>query len=219
MKKILLGLFALSCVSMAAETNLYFRAGADLGGKFDIIQENDPIDPDFNEKDADDFAWELAIEATKEFYPNLELGLGIAYQHHGNPKSHLYMDSDYTVNYEVPGYTSIPLYLIAKYNFNAINNFIPYIKTNIGYSFNNDNGNLKLDDSEDGKDEINFKMKDGLYCGIGAGLEYNNFTIDAMYQLNKAKGEIETNDPDNIKDDFNYSRFTLSFGYKFNLDF
>ena len=42
MKKILLGLFALSCVSMAAETNLYFRAGADLGGKFDIIQENDP---------------------------------------------------------------------------------------------------------------------------------------------------------------------------------
>ena len=45
--------------------------------------------------------------------------------------------------YEMVGYTSIPLYLTAKYNFKAVNNFVPYIKANIGYSFNDEDGDAE----------------------------------------------------------------------------
>ena len=224
MKKILFGLFALSCVSMAAETNLYFRTGADFGGKFEVIKDEDG---DYTEKDADDFAWEIAVEATKEVYQGLELGLGVAYQDHGKPKNYTYVDSGvdgYTSEFETPNFISIPLYLTAKYNFKAVNNFVPYIKANIGYSFNDEDGDMKVVDSVDGTFKEDFKIENGLYCGIGGGFEYNNFTVDLMYQLNKAKAEISFyDDTDNttykLKDDFDYSRFTLSFGYKFNLEF
>lgn len=239
MKKILFGLFALSCVSMASETNFYFRTGADFGGKFEVIKDEWE---NYTKKDADDFAWEVAVEVTKEIYPNFELGLGVAYQDHGKPKKLVEVENSNTIDYDVDeyemcGYTSIPLYLTAKYNFKAINNFIPYIKANIGYSFNDSDDDFKshtvkynsatnlpvkdpyIENPFDTKDKV--KIKNGLYCGIGGGFEYNNFTMDLMYQLNKAKAEInffdeEDNTNYKVKDDFDYSRFTLSVGYKFN---
>lgn len=217
MKKVLFGLFALTCISMASETNLYFRAGADFGGEFKVIKDDEG---DLTKKDADDFAWEIAVEATREVYSGFELGLGIAYQDHGKPENYVYVDSGvdgYTVEFETPTITSIPLYITTKYNFEAINNFIPYIKANIGYSFNNEDGDMKINDSQDGLDRVDFKVKNGLYCGIGGGFEYDNFTMDLMYQINKAKAEVNFFDGDRVKDDFDYSRFTLAFGYKFNI--
>ena len=54
-----------------------------------------------------------------------------------------------------------------------------------------------------------------MYYGIGAGAEYNNFVVDLMYKVNRA--EIKVNDEgDRIKKDLDYSRVTLSVGYKFN---
>lgn len=237
MKKVLFGLFALSCISMAAETNLYFRTGADIGGKFEVIKDEDG---DYNKKDADDFAWEIAIEATKEVYQGLELGLGVAYQDHGKPKKYVEVEDKTTVvdywvdEYEMKGYTSIPLYLTAKYNFKPINNFVPYVKANIGYSFNDSKDDFKFGGCQynsqtdefldSGYDTADTKVKNGLYCGIGGGFEYNNFTVDLMYQLNKAKAEMTFSDAKGnttyeLKDDFDYSRVTLSFGYRFNLNF
>lgn len=227
MKKVLLGLFALSAVTMAAETNLYFRAGADLNGEFDVVQEEELK---VNKEDADDFAWEIAVEATREVYPKIELGFGIAYQDHGAPKKMNYYytyDSDvFCDEFKMEGYTSIPLYAVAKYNFDAINNFTPYIKANLGYSFNDENGDLKYNEYMNSKvtytEKYDVNIKNGLYYGIGAGFEYNNFTMDLMYQVNKADAEITEHTWDgkenNYKKDFDYSRITLGFGYKFNLD-
>lgn len=230
MKKVLFGLFALSTVAFAAETNIYLRAGADFGGEFDIVRDEET---EANKKDADDFAWEIAVEATREVYPRLELGLGIAYQDHGAPEksTNSYTDEDdwqYVDNIEMPAYTSIPLYAVAKYNFDAINNFVPYIKANLGYSFNDEDGNVKTygteyDPSNDDlwvyDEEIDTKVKNGLYYGIGAGFEYNNFTMDLMYQVNEAEAEITFEDGEKLKKDYDYSRVTLSFGYKFNFEF
>ena len=219
MKKVLLGLFALSCVSLAAETNLYLRAGGDIWGEFDVIKDSEfPDDPDMNDKDTDDFGWEIMFEATKEIYPNLELGFGIGYQDHGKPKSHTYVDPEYTIEFEMPDYTSIPLYMTAKYNFNSINNFTPYLKANLGYSFNDNDGDIDYYDTQDGKGKIKFEVDDGLYCGIGGGFEYNNFIVDLMYQLNKTDGEVKIEE-DKFDGDYDYSRVTLSFGYKFDLNF
>ena len=227
MKKVLFGLFALSTVALAAETNLYLRAGADLNGEYDVIN----YEGDINKKDADEFSYEFAVEATREIYSNLEIGVGIAYQKHGDPKKYndSYVDEDdwyCSDDYEMPGYTSIPLYVVAKYNFNAVNNFVPYIKANFGYSFNDEDGDFKFSyfDSElDGSDPFfkdfkgNVKIKNGLYYGIGAGFEYNNFTMDLMYQVNEAEAEVTISELDiKAKKDYDYSRVTLSFGYKFN---
>ena len=178
MKKVLFGLFALSTVAMAAETNLYLRAGADLYGKYDVISVEGY---DVSDEDLDEFSYEFAVEATREIYPNLEVGLGLAYQKHGDPETYSVSDSDdessWTTKYEMPGYTSIPLYLTAKYNFNAINNFVPYIKANLGYSFNDEDGDAKgIDnDTKYGHDVWGYDVKidDGLYYAIGAGFEYN----------------------------------------------
>ena len=126
MKKVLFGLFALSTVAMAAETNLYLRAGADLNGEYDTVSY---YDLKLNKDEADDFSWEIAVEATREVYPKVELGLGLAYQKHGDAKSSNDFvefddipDTIFDTKFEMPGYTSIPLYLTAKYNFDAINN-------------------------------------------------------------------------------------------------
>lgn len=230
MKKVLFGLLALSTMAMAAETNLYLKAGGDFLGKYDVVGE---YNTEANSDEVDNFSWEVALEATREVYPKVELGLGLAYQKHGDAKSAFnheeYGKGEYDdTTLEMPGYTSIPLYLVAKYNFNAINNFVPYVKAHLGYSFNNDDGNLKgngsiteIDDTngklvtEYWNDEANVKIDNGLYYGIGAGFEYNNFTMDLMYQVNLAEAEIDLVD-EKIKKDYDYSRATLSFGYKFN---
>ncbi len=226
MKKVLFGLFALSTVAMAAETNLYLRAGADLYGKYDVISVEGY---DVSDEDLDEFSYEFAVEATREIYPNLEVGVGLAYQKHGDPETYSTSESEYGMSfydkYEIPGYTSIPLYLTAKYKFDAVNNFVPYIKANLGYSFNDEDGDAKNSytftyggNSETFVDKYDVKLDDGLYYGIGAGFEYNNFTMDLMYQVNEAEAKITDKEypEDNFKKDFDYSRVTLSFGYKFN---
>lgn len=226
MKKVLFGLFALSTVAMAAETNLYLRAGADLNGEYDTVSY---YELKLNKDEADDFSWEIAVEATREVYPKVELGLGLAYQKHGDAKSSNDFvefddipDTIFDTKFEMPGYTSIPLYLTAKYNFDAVNNFVPYVKANLGYLFNDGDGDFKMSGlSEDGtlEGEVkgNVKIDDGLYYGIGAGFEYNNFTMDLMYQVNEAEAEVTVSELDvKTKKDYDYSRVTLSFGYKFN---
>ena len=158
--------------------------------------------------------YELTIEATREIYPNLELGAGISYQDHGSTKS--LNDKDFDIKLDMPKFTSIPIYLTTKYNIPINSNIKPYLKADLGYSFNHNSGDLKFTDYELGETiKVSSDIKNGLYFGIGAGVEYNNFVADLMYKINKAK--FETSTPyGKTKDDFDYSRVTLSVGYKFN---
>ncbi len=171
-KKVLLGLAALSCVSLATEgTNLYLKVGGDLYQKFDTVKIDDIK---YNKKDGDDFGYEITAEFTREVYPNLELGLGISYQDHSDPKNGTYVDEDGYFLFDVPGFKSIPVYAIAKYNFPVEGNFKPYVKADLGYSFNRDNGNMNysyyddLDsaDNEFGSDSI--KINNGISPNLAA---------------------------------------------------
>lgn len=211
MKKVLLGLFALSAVSMAQNyfegTNLYLKVGTDIVGEYDELEYSGVK---FNEKDADGMGYELAVEFTKNVAPNFELGFGLAYQDHNEPKDKVYTG---IAKISMPGYTSIPLYVTGKYNFVTESNVKPYIKTDLGYSFNDIDGDLKLTDLSDNSTETGSgKVENGLYFGFGAGLEYNNFVTELMYKINTA----EIKDDEGDKYDYDYSRITLSFGYKFN---
>lgn len=240
MKKILFGLVALSLMSttvMAKDINLYLKAGADIHSEFDQIgYEGTEINSDENDK----LGYELALELTKN-YGDFEFGLGIAYQDHGEPKvgyrgkdSGSYDDGNIQGTYKdnvwtsFEGYKSIPLYLTGKYNFKTFESVKTYLKLDLGYSFNFDEGDVLYHYDgivtpnnggkpfrDAGTDKISVNIDDGLYLGFGVGLEYNNFVTDLMYKVNKA--EIEYSDEYcSVKRDMDYSRITLSFGYKFN---
>ena len=213
MKKVLLGLFALSAVAMAQNyfegTNLYLKAGVDIAGEYDEVEYGGLVD--LNEKDADGMGYEFAVELTKEVAPNFELGLGLSYQDHNDPEARTY---EGLAKFPMPGYTSIPLYITGKYNFVIDSNVKPYIKADLGYSFNDIDGDLKgYDLTTNEVDTLQGEVENGVYFGFGAGLEYNNFITELTYKLNtaevKEKGTSE-------KVDYDYSRVTLSFGYKFN---
>lgn len=158
--------------------------------------------------------YELTFEATREIYPNLEFGAGISYQNHGSTKA--LVDREYDVKLDMPKFSSVPIYLVTKYNIPTNSNIKPYLKADLGYSFNHSSGSFKVTeyDLEETR-KFSSDIKNGLYFGIGAGVEYNNFVADLMYKINKAK--FETSTPyGKTKDDFDYSRVTLSVGYKFN---
>ena len=215
-KKVLLGLVALSCVSLAAEgTNVYLKTGADMLQRFDEVKY---AGKKLNKDDGDDFGYELTVEVMREVYPNFELGLGLSYQDHGDPKKNTnknWQNEGYDMTSEIPGFKSVPLYVTAKYNFPVEGNIKPYLKADLGYSFNSDNGDIKVWDTEGDSFKYFTKVENGLYYGIGAGAEYNNFVLDFMYKVNRAEMKADV-DGERIKKDLDYSRITLSVGYRFN---
>ena len=106
-------------------------------------------------------------------------------------------------------YNSIPVYGTAKYKFDTQTAVKPYVKGDLGYSFNNgdhDYGRL-------GK----FKAKNGLYYGVGGGVNYNNFNVELMYKENQGEYEYEGPIGAKSKYDANYRRVSLGVGYDFNL--
>lgn len=218
MKKVLFGLIALSAVSMAQTEglgNLYFKFGVDVAQKykqFDVDGEK------ISNKEPKDIGYELTIEGTKEVAPNFELGLGVSYQDHGKIKEKMSTE-DPEVEYIIftpGGYTSIPVYITGKYNIPTESNIKPYLKADLGYSFNvgekqaryrwYDAGGVDLYDKDE---NFKLKVKNGAYFGVGAGVEYNEFVAEVMYKVNKAKV-----DTDGEIDKFDYSRVTLAVGYK-----
>lgn len=210
MKKVLLGLFALSAVTFAYEgTNVYLKAGIDPYGRF---KEAKVEDYKLNKKDRKDVGYEFAIEATETVLPEFEVGLGLAYQDHGRPKAAKFEGEEMdTLN----RFRSVPLYAVAKYNIPLESEFKPYLKADLGYSFNLKNSKTYRD--EDG--ELKLSYKDGMYWGLGAGVEYENFVADLMYKMNYGKVKLEAREGseyDSTSPKINYGRISLSVGYKFN---
>lgn len=206
MKKVLLGLAVISSMAMAAEgTNLYLKTGADISGKFDkvnILGEN------ANKSESDRLGFDLTAEVTREVYPNLELGLGLSYQDHGRPESVNHQGE----KIQNTGYKSLPIYGVVKYNLPLESNIKPYLKADLGYSFNFDEKDLKTSNLS-----INSSIDNGLYYGLGAGAEYNNFVVELMYKVNRADVQYNGNGEKSPKFDYDYSRTTLSIGYRFDI--
>ncbi|WP_293722885.1 outer membrane beta-barrel protein [uncultured Cetobacterium sp.] len=222
--------------------NIYGKVGLDIWSEYDEWTfEGEKL----NKKDTDKLGFEIALEGTKNITNNFELGLGIAYQNHATPKSvkesevetvpepvRLSRATEYYSEYEteMPSFDSVPLYVVAKYNFETESMWKPYLKATLGYSFNFNSDDLKASYSDyengvlvdSGSTKFKTDVDNGLYYGIGAGVEYENFFVDLMYQVNQAKAKVSYEDQefpeDNFskKNDFNYSRVTLGFGYKFN---
>ena len=214
MKKLLVVLGLIASVALYAEGNkVEVRGGADFATtfshNFNNVSENT------------DFSYELALEYRKELPYNFELGLGIAYQDHGKLKS---QTTGYpTYNTEVSGdlYDSIPLYVTAKYNFKNSSEFTPYVKANLGYSFNINDGSLSLKETSrltgiSYSSNFDVDVKDGFYYGLSTGVEYKGFIVDLAYQVNYSDVDLkDANGNTRFSSSADFNRFTLGLGYNF----
>lgn len=135
-----------------------------------------------------DFGYFGGFEITKNVTDSFETGIGANYQVNSKNK-----DSS------KGKYDSVPIYMTFKYDFDSNGEVTPYLKGNLGYAFNI-------------KESSNIKVNNGAYGGIGAGVDYGNFFTDVMYQITFGKIEPENGKKENL----DYSRVTLSLGYKFN---
>jgi len=211
MKKLfLLVLIVLSTVSFA-ESDFYIntKVGGDIISGYKKIYDDDGNT--FLSDKTKGFGGEVAVEGYKILNENIDLGLGVAYQVHATRKHF-----DYTSNVDVSGvqYSSIPVYVTGRYNFLLNSEAVPYLKTNLGYSFNFDSSDLETKNTTNGdKRTDSTDVTGGLYWGIGAGIEYKNYIMELMYAINKCKASTKDNDS---KERADYDRISLSVGYKFN---
>ena len=59
-------------------------------------------------------------------------------------------------------------------------------------------------------------ITNGLYYGIGGGVQISGLTVDLMYQANYAKAKIDNGDGTRQEHNLNVHRLTLGLGYAFN---
>lgn len=211
MKKLfLLVLIVLSTVSFA-ESDFYInpKVGVDIiSGYKRTYDDNGKTLLNGNTKG---FGGEVAIEGYKILNENIHLGLGVAYQVHADRKHFAY-----TSNVDTSGvqYSSIPVYATGKYNFLLNSEVTPYLKANLGYSFNFDSSDLEAKNTiNDQIEKTEIEVDSGLYWGIGAGIEYKNYTMELMYSINECKSSVKGSGVEKKAD---YDRITLSVGYRFN---
>jgi len=203
-------LMILSTISFA-KSNFYInpKVGIDLISKYEkTFDENGKMI--LNDK-TKKFGGEVAIEGYKILNEHIDLGLGVAYQDHADRKHF-----DYTSNVDISGvqYTSIPVYIASRYNFFLDSKTKPYLKANLGYSFNFDSSDLEEKNTvNDRIEKITTDINGGLYYGIGTGIEYKNYTIELMYAINRCKGSTKRS---NSKYRADYDRISLLVGYRFN---
>ena len=216
MKKVLLGLFALASVSaVAAEgVNVYGRLGLDVYSHYNKLVDKE--DGQTLLKAKGKVAPSIALEVTKDLGSNFEAGLGLGYVWHGKRDYKETDDKDeYTAKF--PAINSIPLYVTGKYKFDTGSDIKPYVKADLGYSFNKMKKSIAVTEKDltTGKTETvtveGLKAKNGLYAGIGAGVEYNNVTADLSYVFTGAK--YKDIDGDTAK--ANKGALRLTVGYKF----
>ncbi|WP_427171982.1 outer membrane beta-barrel protein [Fusobacterium nucleatum] len=238
MKKILLGLFAIMSISaMAANkgVNVYGRFGLDIYSHYNQVSQKDPILEARREssmKAKGKVAPSIAIEITKDLNTKFEAGIGIGYVWHGKRDLNEKIfdaDGDFTgtIDGKVPAVNSIPLYLTGKYKFDTNSDFKPYIKADLGYSFNRvKKSSFDVSVQQGGvvrgyTEYTNLKAKNGIYTAIGVGLEYNNITADLSYVFTGAKIRM-SKVPEVLKSDetrtfkANNSAIRLTVGYKFS---
>ena len=215
MKKVLLGLFALASVSAVATegVNVYGRLGLDVYSHYNkFTDENGKAAVKAKGK----VAPSIALEVTKDLGSNFEAGLGLGYVWHGK-RDYKVTDDENEYTAKFPAINSIPLYVTGKYKFDTGSDIKPYVKADLGYSFNKMKKSIAVTEKDltTGETETvtveGLKAKNGLYAGIGAGVEYNNVTADLSYVFTGAK--YKDIDGDTAK--ANKGALRLTVGYKF----
>jgi hypothetical protein len=203
MKKIILGLLALSTASFAAtgDISIVPRVGIGVTGQYD--------DAPQVSQDTDGIGVDIALEGFYSVSDNFDVGLGVGYLKHADRKADSFNWGTGSEKTSGAEYDSIPLYVTTKYYMmkgDAINSFL---KLDLGYAFNTNGSDFE----KDGKN-YSTDIDNGFYWALGGGIEWNNVVMDLMYTATHSR--VDVKDEDDSFDN-NYGELTLSLGYKFNL--
>lgn len=214
-KLLLLSLLVVGGVSYAqtqtGAENLYLRTGVNV---YSWTEKYTSESVKLTDGKNDDLGYEFGVEYTHNYNENLELGLGLLYQKNSKLKEYnITADAKTKIN----GYDSLPVYLTAKYSFKEFDNGVkPYVKGNLGYAFNFNEDRVSYKQGNN-SESFDLKVDNGLYLAFGGGVEYNNITVDLMYQYSDQKAHIlERGERVTNKSGFSNGKVTLGVGYKFN---
>ena len=207
MKKLVLTLMAITSITAVGENHIYGKIGGDLYTRFSRIDRGSGSLFQSNHGRGLGIFWEATTDAT----PNVELGAGIGYIRRASGKNMertVNMDNS-TDNWKTARYDSIPLYATAKYNFITEGEIKPYVKADLGYSFNHARNKVYPD--------AKTKVKNGLYAGVGIGVEYGNLVTELSYNVTGAKVSVKGTDYTLAESQkYNNAAVRFSVGYKFN---
>ncbi len=223
MKKILLIIGILAGSLAYAEGNIIeIRGGYDLSSTTNFDKDI------YSEYDLDKFVengFHFGVEYRREVLTNFQIGAGLEYRlssldQPGNVRA---TNENIDYSYDSGNLSSIPLYVTARYVFRNSMDINPYIKVNLGYSINSGDTSVNLNNFYSGKlvEEYKSEMKNGMFYGLGFGVEYKNFLVDLTYDITHSKAEekiynYEDKEGFSYDYDFDIQKLTLSFGYQFN---
>ncbi|WP_075290458.1 hypothetical protein [Histophilus somni] len=193
--------------------NFYGKAGIDLTSRFEtmrIIANHDGNPPISASSRQNTFSPSIFFETTYNILPQTEIGLGLGYikrkgfEHsaswgiHGGGEYAPISDNTGIETYKIPRYASLPIYFILKQDYALSRNTNLYFKANLGYSINKISNTqykyytdleqenvFKLSEFQSGLRPM--KVKNGLYLGLGLGIEYKAFLAEIGYYHTKSK--------------------------------
>jgi len=184
-KLLLLSLILCSFVSFSEEGSLGIYYGRNISGNGSM--KNHKINK--VEKGGSEFALEGEgpIPTDKDDSP-FRIGMGLAFR---NVK---FQSNDIK---DLDKLKTMPIYLLAKYDFNSKNknSVRPYVKAKLGYSFNDGESSYFVKPDYQTNNRYEIKYSNGVYSGIGAGVQYGPFVLDLSYNINsfKTREKIEYN--------------------------
>ena len=225
-KNLLIAGILISSAAMANGNVIEVRLGGDLKNTY--IVENNGQRTELDKSVYKNWI-EVVTEYRKEILPNFELGGGVAVKRAKNDSTPLYeqykkINPAPTDKFEttVKNIVSVPVYAVAKYNFNNSTSVKPYVKAKLGYAFNKGvysyelkKGNLEM--------KMETKYGDGVYLGLGTGVEIKNFVVDLSYNSTNMRTSTDIKnvvnsvpkEPKHILSTVKNHSVTLSVGYLF----
>ena len=185
-KNLLIAGILVSSVAMANGNVIEVRLGGDLKNTY--IMEYNGKGEEAN-KSIYKNGVEVVTEYRKEILPNFELGGGVAVKRATIDRASFYEEvkkefpnPNNKLDLTVKNIVSVPVYAVAKYNFNNSTSVKPYVKAKLGYVFSKGGFSAKLKkENEEIKMDIKFGDGDEVYLGLGTGVEIKNFVVDLSY--------------------------------------
>lgn len=185
-------------IAQTGQFNFYGKAGIDLTSRFESVEIAPSIRNHFLNTIAitskkNTFSPSIFLESTYNILPQTEIGVGIGYIkrkgfNHVASATHKGINKVETITekFKINRYSSIPVYLALKQNYPLNPNTTLYFNGNLGYSFNNIRNNTTYDIKDSSpllsySRIFNLKTKNGLYLGLGMGIEYKSFLVDIGY--------------------------------------
>ena len=202
-KNLLIAGILVSSVAMANGNVIEVRLGGDLKNTYIVENNGQRTELD---KSVYKNGIEVVTEYRKEILPNFELGGGVAVKRAKNDSTPLYEQYKKTNPAPTDKFETVK----------------PYVKAKLGYAFNKGvysyelkKGNLEM--------KMETKYGDGVYLGLGTGVEIKNFVVDLSYNSTNMRTSTDIKnvvnsvpkEPKHILSTVKNHSVTLSVGYLF----